>query len=1022
MPSLVVPQAKDSNVTDVVVDNSVCLSSPPQASSGAGLSPNSSSKKPRRVTPQAEKTKEGPQQMVLNAFFKKVNNASSPTKNKSKSIVIHKPTKSQNTSKPQTKLPSTKTNTMPQSPPSKPQSSPKESEETPVVRVSVPPQDILQSLGSPESPRKPVPALSKDHQDLLQKYAALALRYEDRSKEIVASGKEGLDEEDFGMPELESCTVRLSQEDDFPDAVLRNMAAIIEGSSQPLSKLVLIVMEKLDTCHSHRWTEVALSTRIKTMADRKPFLDNVANFKSDVQAKYEDQSDDRFWRWEVTTLEILPETILSKVRKARSARRRLLNHYMANHRLVQSLREAITNLEQGSVDSLSAVQARITKDEEKVLKFERDAEKQRLAQQAKRKKEMEAEAKRREKELAAEEKRKEKERKLESIQEKKRQATEAKELEKQKKEEEKERQVQERQCLLNKQKATFKSFFSNPKRKNSDSADSSQVSQSPVNSKNDFDSAKFRSLWNSTADAQPLFPSLSKSADASRKRRTRKVPVSVFITVESNGFDAQPFAEQQTVHVPNKYRFLSFYEDCRPAYHGTWSKTSTIITGRTPFAKDSAYLDYDYDSEAEWEEGDDEIGEDVDDDAKNQEEDEDGDAKMYDFDDGFCVADDHFLDTEEDVDDETKELYKKQLQRGEHSFNAPNRMCLISPAAGGLPADSSKFEVLMEGFGESEAVSMTSSLRGIQLSDEPLWLDAFPPDLLEEQENDTDSPSAAPGNGDKGFFTKSEMIRLARFVHNSTVGSKEKLIDDLREAHPGNFGNRARTIRTLDAVATKTKSASGAVWEVNPEVLEELGLHELKTQQPVEITEHAELTDHGHYAKEEMVQMVKFVHHSTCNSKEKLIDELRSSTGSFGSRARALRKLDAIADKVKHPSGTGAIWEVKEDVLRELKLTSLLANQKTSGGSNVRQEQYPKSPPPNEQLSSVVSGSKKAVEQVVKLEAGKKLTFDKAPTTPRTPTKRLAPETAADCEGKVNASAKLMMNFLMPRKKPKKSR
>jgi hypothetical protein len=37
---------------------------------------------------------------------------------------------------------------------------------------------------------------------------------------------------------------------------------------------------------------------------------------------------------------------------------------------------------------------------------------------------------------------------------------------------------------------------------------------------------------------------------------------------------------------------------------GTFSKKSRVITGRRPFALDTAQLNYDYDSEAEWEEED----------------------------------------------------------------------------------------------------------------------------------------------------------------------------------------------------------------------------------------------------------------------------------------------------------------------------------------------------------------------------------------------------------------------------------
>ena len=58
-----------------------------------------------------------------------------------------------------------------------------------------------------------------------------------------------------------------------------------------------------------------------------------------------------------------------------------------------------------------------------------------------------------------------------------------------------------------------------------------------------------------------------------------------------------------------RMKLLQFYEDVRPAYYGTWTKTSNmIINGRDPFAKDTRVLNYEYDSEAEWDhdvEGDD---------------------------------------------------------------------------------------------------------------------------------------------------------------------------------------------------------------------------------------------------------------------------------------------------------------------------------------------------------------------------------------------------------------------------------
>lgn len=87
-------------------------------------------------------------------------------------------------------------------------------------------------------------------------------------------------------------------------------------------------------------------------------------------------------------------------------------------------------------------------------------------------------------------------------------------------------------------------------------------------------------------------------------------------------------------------RHLHFAEDVRPAYYGSYTKLRSPRAARklrrNPFARERKDTDYDYDSEAEWEEGE-EGGEDIfsdgEDDAESQ-----GDAE-----------DAEFLDDEEDV-------------------------------------------------------------------------------------------------------------------------------------------------------------------------------------------------------------------------------------------------------------------------------------------------------------------------------------------------------------------------------------
>eukprot|EP00842_Homolaphlyctis_polyrhiza_P004725 jgi/Hompol1/5253/HPOL_004279-RA len=79
-----------------------------------------------------------------------------------------------------------------------------------------------------------------------------------------------------------------------------------------------------------------------------------------------------------------------------------------------------------------------------------------------------------------------------------------------------------------------------------------------------------------------------------------------------------------TASFQQTWKLLQFSTDVRPAYFGTYIKTSTRISGRRPFGRDDALLDYDVDSEAEWEE--DEPGEEL----KSEDDEEDDDMTVDD--------------------------------------------------------------------------------------------------------------------------------------------------------------------------------------------------------------------------------------------------------------------------------------------------------------------------------------------------------------------------------------------------------
>jgi hypothetical protein len=109
------------------------------------------------------------------------------------------------------------------------------------------------------------------------------------------------------------------------------------------------------------------------------------------------------------------------------------------------------------------------------------------------------------------------------------------------------------------------------------------------------------------------------------------------------GLGAEPaYTELQQVLLDDRVRVMSFYEDQRPAYVGTFSKRSTFVTGRRPLGQDHRQLNYDYDSEEEWEEADE--GEDI---ADSDGEEEEGDNELE-YNDFFRRDNDYGSDVDSD--------------------------------------------------------------------------------------------------------------------------------------------------------------------------------------------------------------------------------------------------------------------------------------------------------------------------------------------------------------------------------------
>merc|ERR1712048_349602 len=94
---------------------------------------------------------------------------------------------------------------------------------------------------------------------------------------------------------------------------------------------------------------------------------------------------------------------------------------------------------------------------------------------------------------------------------------------------------------------------------------------------------------------------------------------------------------------------------------------------------------------------------------------------------------------------------------------------------------------------------------------------------------------------------------------------------------------------------------------------------------PVEVMDPTESDKSQEMKKNDLKIFCKFVHHSTLNSKPKIVEEIRMQHPTIiSSKAQAWRTLDMVAQKRKNING-GVIWDVKEEVLKNLGLEDLLA-------------------------------------------------------------------------------------------------
>lgn len=375
-----------------------------------------------------------------------------------------------------------------------------------------------------------------------------------------------------------------------------------DPSKLPLSKLAQFACETLNKAFPDaKFPLDVVTAKTKVLSARKPTIKNpeiaLGTSVSNIVAKdvdvFEDINPDHIWRWEVTTLDLLPEDNAKNAKLARSARRKINHPFNATARLLAALEESINLLEAPKTQPLKTkvdkVVSKISREEEKVLKFEQEAEKARLAAEVKKQKQdmkLQASKEEQEKKKAAE---LEKKKAVEQRKKEKEEAKQKKELEreetKRQKEEKARAEESKKMETEKKQKKRMMSFFGagaavKKSKKNNvtttkepteekGSSDLGSSKPAPKAQESVFDSERFWSSINSGSDDQVSkseFSKLSKRATTSRRPKTKRLKMRVFVSGENanDPFAAQPaFAEERMVEIRNRNKFLKFAEDCR---------------------------------------------------------------------------------------------------------------------------------------------------------------------------------------------------------------------------------------------------------------------------------------------------------------------------------------------------------------------------------------------------------------------------------------------------------------------------
>ena len=573
---------------------------------------------------------------------------------------------------------------------------------------------------------------------------------------------------------------------------VKTLSSVIDGSSSPLSGLVEECMNKLlsiDSIDTSKLNTLNLEEFITTNAERK-----VYGKAPECEDMLNDTTPEALYCWEVVNTSLIDGITSKDVGIVRMSRGLIADKIKSLNKLVKLLARAT------KAKDLERIQA----EKEKLEKTERketahlQKEVQRL-QQLREKEEKEAQKLEKKRQAELEKEAKEKERKLEA------------ERKKQKEQEEKERKREEALKLKKEQEEAKKRKDEELKKKKEEEAKKKEeqlkAQQEKSNSqqkllsffkKNSPEKPEEEQKWE---EANKTTTDLLKLVEE-EKKDTSLTPESILGKFKEYLLKLKSQHHTDCLEECKKFkgkpRVKDIYiEGSHKKMSCIWTKTSTVIRGRNPFAKDEEQIDYDMDSEEEFEE---ENGEDI-----MSERDEDDDEMGEDDDEeGFIVPDGYLSQSEKNDEDEYNMRQQGNEIKKERQINTimqPTVLTLTQSTA----RDMEQFRV----FNAKPYLKfpLVISLGGFDAKSE------------EEDRKERMDPNAI----------NSKLKEFVLMVHGS-YESKSKIIEDFAVLHPE--CSKASIERKIREAASKEKEETQSKFRylVNQQVITESGVDSEEVQ------------------------------------------------------------------------------------------------------------------------------------------------------------------------------------------------